>query len=449
MNKAFYFHLSLDNLKKNMRTIFPYILTSTFTVMMLYLTVSLSTNSGLSHMKGTQTMTEMLVYGILVIKLFAFIFLFYTHSFLMKRRQKEFALFSMLGMEKKHLARVLFYETCICLFISLFVGVVLGLLFDKGVFLGIAKILHVKNIFGFHVSIQGIKECFMTFGIIYVLIYMYSIFRLHASSPIQLLQSSRCGQQEPKARWVLSIVGLICLLSGYYLAVSTKNPLSAFMYFFVAVILVIIGTYLLFTTVSVAFIKLLKKNKSYYYKTNHFISLSSMMFRMKQNAIGLANICILSCMVLVTLSTTICMYSSIDSVTDSMYPRDVTGQVYQNSADVDLDQVTKELEKMHIHPKNILAYKMLTFSGSMEDGKLNTNFKDAGMDSANRVMQFNCITNQDYRCLEKKKVSLKKNEVLIYANFDLNDFKRLNLFGKEYRVKEKYLLLNWMSWIQM
>lgn len=435
MNRAFYLHLSMDNLKKNARTIIPYILTSTFTILMLYLTVSLSTNPGLKNMMGTMTMTEMLGYGVVVIKIFALIFLFYTHSFLMKRRQKEFALFSMLGMEKKHLARVLFYETCICLVISLFGGIVLGMLFDKAAFLGIAKILQVKNIFGFHISSKAIQDCLITFGCIYLLIYLYSVIRLRASSPIQLLQSSKSGQKEPKARWILSVVGLVCLIGGYYLSLSTKNPLAAFMNFFIAVILVIIGTYLLFTTVSVAFLKLLKKNKQYYYQTNHFISVSSMMFRMKQNAIGLANICILSCMVLVTLSTTLSMYSSIDKAVDSMYPRDAMGTVYQDGENVDFDQVSKDLKALHIETKDVWAYKLLIFTGSLKDGKLYTNYDEAQNDS-NKVVQINCLMLDDFNKIEKTKYSLKPNEILMYSNSDFLKQNHLKLFQKNYVVKK-------------
>ena len=437
MNKAFYLNLAIDNLKKNARTIIPYILTSVLTTMMLYLVVSLTKNPHLNEMMGARTLTEMLGYGIVIIKIFAVIFLFYTHSFLVKRRQKEFALFSILGMEKKHLARVLFYETLICLLLSLSIGVGLGLLFDKAMVLLIERILNMKVTLGFYVSFQAMKECLITFSLIYVLIYFYSMIRMHVSSPIELLHSEHMGEKEPKAKWLLSIIGILCLGVGYYLSISTKNPLSAFLYFFVAVILVIIGTYLLFTTVSIAFLKLLKKNKNYYYKTNHFISVSSLMYRMKQNAMGLANICILSTMVLVMLSTTLSMWFSIDEVVNAQWSREVVANAYGQSWDVDFDHLTDKIVKMGVTPKNILSYKSLMFSGYLKNGILKTDFKSEGMNAVNAAQQFICIPYDEVKDYEGLHAFLKPNEIYVYSNTGKEYGSSLSLFGKEYLVKKQ------------
>lgn len=437
MNKAFYLNLAVDNLKKNARTIIPYILTSVLTTMMLYLVVSLTKNPHLNDMMGARTLTEMLGYGIVIIKIFAIIFLFYTHSFLVKRRQKEFALFSILGMEKKHLARVLFYETLICLLLSLSIGIGLGLLFDKAMVLLIERILNMKVTLGFYVSFQAIKDCLITFSLIYVLIYFYSMIRMHVSSPIELLHSEHMGEKEPKAKWLLSIIGILCLGMGYYLSVTTKNPLTAFLYFFVAVILVIIGTYLLFTTVSVAFLKLLKKNKNYYYKTNHFISISGMMYRMKQNAIGLANICILSTMVLVMLSTTLSMWFSIDEVVDAQWSREVVANAYGQSWNVDFDDVTNKIVQMGITPKNILSYKSLAFSGYLKNGVLTTDYKSEGMNAVNAVQQFVFLPYSEVKDYEGIRGSLKPNEVYLYSNTGKVSSASITLFNKKYIVKKQ------------
>ena len=261
MSRTFYLNLAVDNLKKNARTIIPYILTSVLTTMMLYMVVSLANNPHLNEIVGGTSIKQLLGFGIVIIEIFAFIFLFYTHSFLIKRRQKEFALFSILGMEKKHLARVLFYETLITLLVSLILGIGLGVLLDKAMFLIIAKMIGADIILGFYFSFIGMRQCALVIGLIYVLIYFYSMIRIHISSPIELLHSSHMGEKEPKAKWVLSIIGILCLGIGYYLSITTKNPLSALYVFFVAVVLVIIGTYLLFTSISVTFLKLMKKNK--------------------------------------------------------------------------------------------------------------------------------------------------------------------------------------------
>ena len=437
MSIAFYLNLAVDNLKKNARTIIPYILTSILTTMMLYMVVSLANNPHLNEVVGGNSISQLLEFGIVIIEIFAFIFLFYTHSFLIKRRQKEFALFSILGMEKKHLARVLFYETLITLLVSLVLGIGLGVLLDKAMFLVIAKMIGADIVLGFYFSFIGMRQCILVIGLIYVLIYFYSMIRIHISSPIELLHSNHLGEKEPKAKWFLSIIGILCLGVGYYLSITTKNPLGALYVFFVAVILVIIGTYLLFTSISVTFLKLMKKNKNYYYKTNHFISVSGMMYRMKQNAVGLANICILSTMVLVMLSTTLSMWSSIDSVVDSQYPRNVNGLGYGDAANIDFDEINEELIRMGIVPKNLLAYKELSYAGYLKDGTLITDYRNEGMNAINEIQEFYCLPLKDIQDYENIKGSLKPNEIYVYSNVEKAKEKTLSLFGKEYVVKKQ------------
>ena len=437
MSRAFYLNLAVDNLKKNARTVIPYILTSILTTMMLYTVVSLASNPHLNEIVGGTSIKQLLGFGIVIIEIFAFIFLFYTHSFLIKRRQKEFALFSILGMEKKHLARVLFYETFITLLVSLALGIGLGILFDKAMFLIITKMIGADIILGFYFSSKGIRQCVFVIGLIYVLIYFYSMIRIHISSPIELLHSNHMGEKEPKAKWFLSIVGILCLGVGYYLSVTTKNPLTALYAFFVAVVLVIIGTYLLFTSISVTFLKVMKKNKNYYYKTNHFISVSGMMYRMKQNAVGLANICILSTMVLVMLSTTLSMWTSIDDIVDSQYPRNIIGMGYGDAANIDFDEMSEELIRMGVVPKNLLAYKELGYSGYLKDGTLITDYRNEGMNAINEVQEFDCLPLKDIQDYEKIKGDLKPNEIYVYSNVKDVKEKTLSLFGKEYVVKKQ------------
>ena len=437
MSRTFYLNLAVDNLKKNARTIIPYILTSVLTTMMLYMVVSLATNPHLDEIVGGASIKQLLGFGIVIIEIFAFIFLFYTHSFLIKRRQKEFALFSILGMEKKHLARVLFYETLITLLVSLILGIGFGVLLDKAMFLVIAKMIGADIVLGFYFSFFGMRQCVLVIGLIYILIYFYSMIRIHISSPIELLHSDHMGEKEPKAKWFLSIIGILCLGIGYYLSISTKNPLSALYVFFVAVVLVIIGTYLLFTSISVTFLKLMKKNKNYYYKTNHFVSISGMMYRMKQNAVGLANICILSTMVLVMLSTTLSMWTSIDRVVDSQHPRDFIGTGYGEVSNIDFDEMSEELIRMGIIPKNLLAYKELSYAGYLKNGTLITDYQNEGMNAVNEIQEFYCLPLKDIQDYENMKGSLKPNEIYVYSNVEKVKEKTLSLFGKEYVVKKQ------------
>lgn len=437
MNRWFYLRLSINHLKKNARMIVPYILTSVLTTMMLYLVVSLTNNPHINELEDGRILTQMLGYGVVIISVFALIFLFYTHSFLVKRRQKEFALFSILGMEKKHLARVLFYETCICLLASLGFGIGFGLLFDKAMVLLIERILGIKVTLGFYFSIKALKVCLVTFSLIYLLIYIYSMVRMHISSPIELLHAEHMGEKEPKARWFLSFVGLFCLGIGYYLSVTTKNPLSAFLLFFVAVLLVIIGTYILFTTISIAVLKLLKKNKHYYYKTNHFISVSSMMYRMKQNAVGLANICILSTMVLVMLSTTLCMWFSMGEVVKTQWPREVVAIAYKENWNRSFNDLTEKLIQNDVQPQHVLAYHGLTFSGYLQDGVLATNFQQEGMNAISKAESFICVPYDEIKKTENFHQTLKPNEIYVYSKQVSLENQSLSLFGKDYTIKKQ------------
>ena len=241
----------------------------------------------------------------------------------MKRRKKEFGLFNILGMEKKHLAKVIFCETFYVAVITLAVGLAVGVLLDKLIFLALLKLLKTEVSLGFQVNIKAIGQTGLLLCLVFLAVYLNSLFQVHLSKPIELLRGGNTGEKEPKGKWILALLGAICLGSGYYLAVITKNPVAALSVFFVAVILVIIGTYLLFMAGSIVFLKVLRKNKNYYYKTKHFISVSSMIFRMKQNAVGLANICILSTMVLVMLTTTVSLYLGIDKTVSGGYPRDI------------------------------------------------------------------------------------------------------------------------------
>ena len=249
-------------------------------------------------------MSEVLFLGTIVCGIFAVIFLFYTNSFLMKRRKKEFGLYNILGMEKKHISRVVLCETLIISVISLVFGLLIGILFDKLMLLVLLSMFSVKIPLGFYISSASLNSTFILFAGIFLLIFLNSIRQIHLAKPIELLQGGTVGEKEPKAKWFIALLGFICLGTGYYIAVTTTNPIAALMLFFVAVILVIIGTYLLFTAGSIVLLKALRKNKNYYYKTKHFISVSGMIYRMKQNAVGLANICVLSTMVLVMLSST-------------------------------------------------------------------------------------------------------------------------------------------------
>ena len=301
MNKLFYPRLALTNLRKNKSTYFPYILSSVVIISMFYIIQSLYHAVRGSDFFGASTMGDILDLGSYIVGIFAVIILFYTNGFLIKRRKKELGLYSILGMEKKHIARLLFGETLITTLFSLVLGLGVGILLSKLMFLILFNMTQLGILITFQISIPAIVSTVLLFLGIFLLALLKNLLQIHVSNPIALLQSSRQGEKEPKTKWVLAILGLLCLAAGYIMTLMVKTPFEAVAVFFVAVILVIIGTYALFTAGSIVLLKLLRKRKKFYYNPRNFISVSGMIYRMKQNAAGLASICILSTTVLVIL----------------------------------------------------------------------------------------------------------------------------------------------------
>lgn len=436
MNKAFYLNLAIDNIKKNKQTTYPYIFTSILSVLMFYITTSLANNQDLSTIEGGYAILDLLQFGSGVVAIFSLIFLFYTHSFLIKRRKKEFGLFNILGLEKKHLMRILFYESAIELLISLAAGVVLGIILDKAMYLSIIKMLDATLSFGFYISTTSIRLSVFLFCFIYFLIFLVSIFQIKIAKPIELLASDKQGEKEPKAKWLLSIIGIICLVSGYTLSITIKDPLSAFTFLFVAVILVIIGTYLLFTSISITILKLLKKNKRYYYQTSHFISVSNMIYRMKQNAVGLANICILSTMILVILSTTVSLWTGMEDLLHARYPKDVIIEVKTPNPIQIRQQIDTLIQKKGIDQKDTLTYSYLSFSCLQQGSNFSFDIADGGITDISNVRTLYFIPLKDYNKQTNQSITLNDDEVLFYGNrseYNEEDFK---IFNYDFKIKQ-------------
>lgn len=299
MKRFFYAKIALTNLKKNRQTCFPYLLTCIAMIMMFYIMSSLSTNSALNKMRGGATMKIVLIFGSVIVGIFAVLFLFYTNSFLVKRRKKEFGLYYILGMEKRHISRVILWETIYTAILSLLFGIACGILFSKLVFLGLLKILKMEVVIGVEVSAFTLAETIGLFTGIFLLIFFNSVRLIYMVRPAELLKGGQIGEKMPKTKWPLAVLGIVTLAGGYILALKADNVMTGLNTFFVAVLLVIVGTFSLFTAGSIAFLKLLQKNKRYYYKTNHFISVSGMIYRMKQNAASLSLICIMSTVLII------------------------------------------------------------------------------------------------------------------------------------------------------
>ena len=436
MSRFFYLHLAISNLKKNSKTIIPYIFTSVLCTMMFYMVSSLSSNPDMHQMLGGDSIASMLGFGSGVIAIFAIIFLFYTYSFLIKRRKKEFGLFNILGLEKKHIARVVAYESLFCLIASLIFGLGLGILLDKAFFMLISNMLDADIPLGFYVSKKVIGLSILLFVGIYSLIYIFTMLQIKMNNPIALLQSEKVGEKEPKSKWFLALIGVLCLSTGYFISVTIKDPVSAIFLFFVAVVLVIVGTYLLFTCISIVVLKLLRKNKNYYYKTNHFISISNMIYRMKQNAVGLANICILSTMVLVMLSTTISLWVGVNSSVELRYPKDIMIYSYSKKAEGLKEQFDSVIQSLDLQAKDVLETIELGFSAVRHENTFETGAGLSSVSDINKLHMLKFIPLENYNQMAHAHETLQSQEVLVYASKTEYTFNDLHIFGDTYKVKK-------------
>ena len=334
MHKGIFSRLAKQNIRNNKSTYIPYMITCIFCIAMIYMMEFLRDCPTLDQAVRQADEVRMIVFtGEIVVEIFCIIFLIYSNSFLMKRRQKEIGLYNILGLERNHIGIVMFLETIITSIGSLAGGIATGIIGSKLALLLLLKLLHIPSVLGFYISVKGIFTCLFMFGIIFLMILFLNLAKIHLSRPVELLRGNNTGEKEPAAKWLMALIGFICLGAGYYLAVTTESPIKAITIFLLAVILVMAGTYLLFTAGSIVILKFLRRRKSFYYRTGNFISISGMLYRMKQNAVGLASICILSTGVLLMISMTVSIYFGMNDIMLNRYPYDVDMSVTSISED--------------------------------------------------------------------------------------------------------------------
>lgn len=412
MNKGLYGRLALSNLKKNGKIYLPYLLTCIGTVMMFYLMQFLYTNP---WVKTHASLMMVLGMGCVVVGLFAFIFLFYTNSFLMKQRKKEIGLYNILGMEKRHIGKIMAYESIYIGIFGIGIGLLCGILFSKLMLLLLARLLGFQLGVSFYVATGAVITSVIFFGIIFILTLLYNLHQIRLAKPVELLQGGNIGEKEPKTKWVLAILGIVTLGVGYYMALTTKSPMEALALFFIAVILVIIGTYSIFTAGSIAGLKFLRNRKKYFYKLNHFTSVSGMIYRMKQNAVGLANICILSTMVLVMISTTSSLFIGSEDALRNQNPRDifVNGHEVPLETEESIIHIFKStLKSEGVKGEDLVAYSYREiYLDKTPEGLVNNNGK-MNMESTAYVR---LIPVEEYNRMENKNVKLNDNEALVYS----------------------------------
>lgn len=439
MKKGIYSRLALTGIKKNKKLYIPYILTCIGMVMMFYIITFLSSSDMMMNYPGGETMRGILGFGVYVIGFFAVIFLFYTNSFLVRRRKKEFGLYNILGMVKRNIARVMLWETLFIGAFSIAVGMALGVLFSKLAELVMVNIMSMDVTFGVTIDYKAIYYTVVLFAVIFFLILLNSLRQVHLSNPIALLHSENAGEKPPKANWFFAVLGVLILGCAYYLAVTIKDPVTTLAAFFFAVIMVIVATYLIFISGSVAFCKILQKKKNYYYKTNHFVSVSSMSYRMKRNGAGLASICILCTMVLVMISSTVCLYLGKEDSLRERYPRNInltmTSQVYSDLISQDADDVAKRTfetaENMGYTPVNAIDYTMLSFVSYVRDGEIVFDKNGFNYVSGD-LWQIFIVSLDDYNRLTGSQENLDEDEVMIYTSKDMDyNYDVLKIKGQE------------------
>lgn len=435
-----YFKLAKTNLSNNKPFYIPYIISSIITVAMLYMMSFLSDNKGLNKIMGADSLAIIFRLGVGIIVIFSYIFLFYTNSFIIKRRKKEIGVYNILGMEKRHLSKVLFVETIYSAIISLVCGIIVGIAFSKFILMVLYGIIGIHKTVEFFVNIHGIILCVVSFGILFLLTFLYNFMQIKLANPIELLRGTSVGEREPKTKIFMTIVGVVCLAIAYYIAITTENPLKVLTLFFVAVLLVIIGTFALFTAGSIALLKLLRNNKKFYYNKRHFMAVSGMLYRMKQNAAGLASICILSTMVLVVISTTVSMYVGIQDELMARYPNDVCVTVDYNSVIDKSSEIEKaifdEIDSAEVKNKKAFSY-LSVFVGQKGDNfttdKEHLSFQNSYL--------FYILSKDDFikrdNSFKDKIGNISKGEAVVVLNkkYDKKDIK---IFGKNYKVNKSF-----------
>lgn len=429
--------LAWQGIRKNAETYLPYLLMGILMVGVSYIMNYLTRPAlmGALSMGGTTLMV--LQMGKIVISVFSVIFLYYCNSFLIRRRMKEFGLYNILGMGKGNIARVMLWETLLTALLVFAGGLLLGLSLSRLVEMALINLLHADYTVPMELFYpDGVTWVLLLFGGIYVLILLANLLRMRLSNPVALLKSENTGEKPPKANWFFGLIGLLILLSAYYVAAVSQSPLEALIFFFIAVLVVIVATYLLLVSGSVTLCRMLRRNKRYYYQTRHFISVSAMAYRMKRNGAGMATICILCTMVLVILTSTVCLYGGTDSMVDAICPQDINLTIGLEARDGEenwkrldaMQQMALDVtEEMGLTPENITSQRALVATGKVQNGDYGI-ITDADSLKAN-VLELTVYPLSVYEQATGETVTLADRE-LLYASFKTNEaFSSMSFYG--------------------
>lgn len=413
-----YPRLAATNLKKNRRFYLPYLLACIVIVALFCIMLTLASDPYLGQMQHGGSVSQVLGFGVLIMALFSAIILFYTNSTFTKQRKREFAIYNILGMEKRHISYVLFWESLYTAAMALFFGLVAAGVFSKLLQLVLVRLIGGEATFGLNISLMSIGYTAVFFGALFLLLLLNTIRIIHLSNPVQLLRAGSEGEREPRSKWILALLGAVCLAAGYIISLRTNAALYAIQYFFPAVILVIIGTYLTFIALSIVVLKALRKNRRYYYKTSRFATVSGLIYRMSRNAAGLASICILSTMVLVTVSTTVSLYKGVDAYAAVRWPQDMTLTLMTDKQTNTVPDVAPVLQvvddamtRSGLTQSNVHGYRTVRFS-TLRSGDALDQFTGSGVDAYTVMV----LDTEGYADLTGEQVTLAPGDALAWTD---------------------------------
>lgn len=413
----------------------PYLIAGAFSAFTFFVFSSILQNDLMETLPNSVYAWMMLEIGRVLLGIILLPFLFYANSFLIKRRKKEMGLYSLLGLEKKHIGIMLFLETALIYAVSMLGGIVLGSVLAKLLFLLLLRLTGLPVDVEFVLSIKAVTQTLLFFAVVFLCSYLYDLWELQKAHPVELLAAGKKGEKEPKLLWLWSAVGGVTLILGYAVAVRTKMDSNVFFWFFEAVFLVIVGTYLLFTSGSVALLRLARKNKGFYYTPSNFITVSGMYYRMKKSAAGLANICIFSTMVIITLICTVSLYAGLDGIIEYAYPYDATATY--DGAGISSKEVEKAAEELAadygVTVERLDSCAMLSLYCGKERSRFTEPFS---WEQRSENCTVYLMDLADYESLTGRRETLEDGQALIYSTRSDFGYEDMEFMGIKAAVKE-------------
>ena len=424
---------------RNGNVYFPYLIAGIFSVFTYFVFTSILHNDIIKVLPRSSYAWMMLYMGKGILSLILILFLVYANSFLVKRRQKEFGLYHILGLEKKHIGIMLFFETILLYAGAVAGGVLFGMVLSKLLFLMLLRMCNLSVEVSFVFYPVAFRETIVYFLWVFGVNFAVGLLQVGKARPIELMSGSKKGEKEPRFLPVYALAGVAALAFGYYCSVTSKLDSMIFLNFVLAVSLVIVGTYLLFASGSIAFLKWMKGRKKFYYKPGNFVTISGMLYRMKKNAAGLSNICIFSTMVIITLICTVSLHLGMDSLVHFVHPYDMT--VLYGEEKAAEEEVAQEIaaleEKYGLAAKRVDIYDRMRLAVRKEGDRFVMRQDNGGFSDRAEDYKLEIITTPEYERIENRPADLQDNEVLLHCSGRDYGYDSVDFMGVKLQVKEE------------